>query len=180
MRNIFLILLLIYNLFARAGDYSDLILDMHANILPKLVLMDLKFKDKLIDSKVLISILYNNGDKYIAQKLKKLIKKRYKNGIKNIQIKIKLIQYDDFIKTEDKSTLIYLLDTSKENILDIVDSAKKRSYITFSNNKTYLEFGINMSLHIGKKVKPYLNLKSMKENGIAPISTLLKISKLYE
>lgn len=180
MRKLFFIFAVVANLFARAGDYSNVVLQMHANILPKLVLMDLKFKEKLIDSKLVITILYNNGDKFVAKKLKDFIHEKYPNGIKNIEIDIRLVQYDEFIDKRDKSTLVYLLDSFENRVIKIIDLAKELKVITFANDKSYLNFGVNMSLDIDKKVRPFINLKAMKENNISPRPTLLKISKLYE
>ncbi len=152
-------------------------LQIHAKIAPRIILMNKNIKwDR--SRKIYITILYEEGDESSADLLKSYIRKNYPNGLKNRYIQISSILYDDF-KNSPKNSLVFLFDSSEFKIDKVLAYCIKNHIITMSYSSTYLKDGVILSLHVGRNLKPYLNIKAAKQSEIIFKNTLLSVSKIF-
>ncbi len=154
------------------------LLNVHATLVPKISLMDYKFKQKLDKNSISIVIYYSNLNYQSAKILKKKIDLKYKNGIKKFSIKTKLVSYqhNEIIK----ANIYYLFPSSDSNIKTILKNASTVGALTFSYSKSMLSLGSMISINIGTKVKPIINLDAIKTNSISLRPVLLNISDIYK
>lgn len=163
-----LVILILLSLVVIASE-----LEVDAKIFPAIVKYDLNVNNKFVDGKIKISILYQDSFKKKAEKLKKLILKRY-------DLSIELIPQNRIVKNLDKTTAIYIFNLDSEYLEYVVNFAKKRNRITFSNSPSLLQYGVMISILNKRRVRPILNRRSIKESRISFSSTLLKVSTIYK
>ena len=139
--------------------------------------MDYNFKEKLKDESITIAILYDSNNYKDAMLLEKKIYARYHNKIENYTIKTLLLTYDEIDSTN--ANLYYLFPTTTKNIKNVINKAQQSKALTFSYSNNDLKEGIMLSLKVGTKVKPIINLTAAKTNHITFRPVLLKISHIY-
>lgn len=176
MKKLLVLLLLYSHLFSFSIDES--VLNIHATLLPKLALMDLKYQEKLKDGSLNIVIFYSKRNLISAKYLRRDILTSYPNGIKKSPIKVRLCPYRH-VQTI-KANIYYLMPATKEKMKKVLLLAQKNKILTFSYSKDDLAHGSILALNIGKKVKPIINLKALKESNISIRDVLLKISTVYK
>jgi hypothetical protein len=147
-------------------------IEIDAKIFPAILKYDLKLKEKLVNGKVKISILYPSSSKREAIKLRNLISKKYK-------FQIELIPQNQISKLKTSSAL-YLFDLETRYLKKALRFAKERHLITFSKSPALLRFGVVASILNKRRVRPILNKRAIVESGISLSSTLLKVSFIYE
>jgi hypothetical protein len=148
-------------------------IQIDAKIFPAIVKYDLKLKEKLIDGKIKISILYREDSQKKAKRLERLILRKYSPTID-------LISEKEIFSKLKNTTAIYLFDLDYKYIEYVVQYAKKRSILTFSNNPSLLQYGVMTSILNKRRVRPVLNREAIRSSGISLSSTLLKVSFIYE
>ena len=139
--------------------------------------MDYKFKQKLYNNSIVIALLYDQRSYKSAVSLKNKIETKYKNGIKEYNIKIKLLSYNKIADT--KANIYYLFPTDTKSIKQVVKIANSNHALTFSYLNDDLKYGIMLSLKVGNKIKPIINLSAAKSNEVTFRPVLLDISKIY-
>ena len=139
--------------------------------------MDSNFQKKIKNNSIKIAILYDANSYQSALLLKDKIETRYPNKIQDYTIQTVLLPYNKKITYD--ANLYYLFPTDSKNIQLIINKAKKIKALTFSYLNSDLNNGIMLSLDIGKKVKPIINLNAAKSGEITFRPILLKISKIY-
>lgn len=172
-----LLTLLIFCNFLSAHSINESLLNIHATIVPKLPLMDYKFKSKLDNNAISIIIFYDEIDYKSAKKLQYTIDTKYSDGIKEHPIEAKLILYTDDVAL--KANIYYLFPSDDKNIKQVLKKASDNGAITFSYLSDDLAHGCMISLDIGAKVKPIINLNAIKNNNISLRPVLLKISNIF-
>ncbi len=175
MKYFILLLFFVTSIFAQSINES--LLKVHAVLVPKIYLMDYKFKQKLDNNAIVIALLHDKRSYRSALSLKNKIDTKYKNGIKNYSVKTKLVSYTQVSKTE--ANIYYLFPTKYKNIRKVIKKASSNQALTFSYLNDDLKHGIMFSLEVGSKVKPIINLSAIKSNNITFRPVLLKISKIY-
>lgn len=179
MKRLFaLFMLLTLPLFPQS--YNEHILKIEANIIPRIILMDYKFKEKLSDGKIAIDVVYDPIDLPHAKRIKKFIEAKYPMGIKGYPIHITLTPYRMLAEQPHRATLYYLMDSDAGTITKTVAQSRKNRVLVFTHDSQNLKYGAHVSLRIDKKIVPYLNPASLKESGIALRPALLSISELYQ
>lgn len=175
MKYILLIFLLVQSAFSLSINES--LLKIHAVLVPKIYLMDYNFKEKLKDNSITIAILYDSSSYRSAVLLKDKIETKYHQKIESYKIKTVLLPYSK--ATKSYANLYYLFPTTTENIKTVISQAQQLKALTFSYSKSDLKDGIMLSLEVGKKVRPIINLRAVKSNDITLRPVLLKISNMY-
>jgi len=175
MKSLFLILIFAITLFGLSINES--LLKIHAVLVPKIYLMDYAFKQKLQDNSITVALLYNQQSYKSAISLKNKINEKYKNGINDYNVKIKLFPYDDIAKID--ANIYYIFPTTNKVIKKVIKKANSNHAITFSYLEEDLKHGVMLSLKVGSKVKPIINLSAAKSNKITFRPVLLEISKIY-
>jgi len=163
-----IVIIFLFSLFAIASE-----IEIDAKIFPAIVKYDLKVNKKLVEKQIKISILYQNSFKKRAKKLKKLIQQKY-------SVLIELIPQHLILQNLKNTTAIYIFNLDKTYLKYVVNFAKKRNLITFSDSPSLLQYGVTVSILNKRRVRPILNRKIIKESNISFSSTLLKVSFIYE
>lgn len=176
MKFILLLLFLTYSLFGI--NINESLLSVHATLVPKIPLMDYKFQEKVPQKTIHIVIFYDKNDYRNAKLFEKKIHAKYDKGIKEYPIKTTLHVYNK--KQAPLANLYYLLPSNKKNISNVIKMGAKNSIITFSYSPKDLADGAMISLLIGTKVQPIINLKALKANSITFRPIFLKISTIYK
>jgi len=172
----YLLLLLYLPLHAK---YDNDILKVHATILPKIIFMDYNFKKKIYKNKILIALVCDKNHYNEAIKFRELIYKKYTNEINGYKLQIDIINASDIKENHDKKSIYYLFPTITSEIIQIINTLKNSNAIVFSFDKKDLQYGSNISLNIGKKIRPILNMASLKKKNISLASSLINISEIY-
>lgn len=175
MKTILLFLTLISSLFALSINES--LLKVHSTLVPKIYLMDYKFKDKVKDNAIAIAIMYKENEYKDAKRLKGMIENKYKDGIRGYKVKPELVKYKDIKTTE--VNIYYLFPTNSEEIKEVVNKASTVDALTFAYNRDDLKHGVMISLNVSKKIEPLLNLEAIQTNRITFRPVLIDISSIY-
>ena len=177
IRILFALLLGASVLFA---THNRTILEMQANIIPKLILMDYNYDEKLVNGTILITVLYESQDRYYADMLRTLIHKSYPDGIQSYKVEVQLEEYGEYLRQPTAATLLFYFESDLDTITKANQKAARMHIITFGYDPKMLSVGTNLSLFIGAKTRPYVNLTSLKAHNIAFRPILTRISKFYE
>ena len=161
---------------AFAYTYEQTILKSYAKIAPRIILMSENHRQ--ISENIEIFIVYEEGDEESAQLLKSYMLEGYPRGLNNHLLKIKTVSYDSF-KDAPKYSLVFLFDGEDSHIQKVISFTKKKHILSMSYHYSYLDYGVLLSLHVGKTLKPYLNIKAAKESGIIFKNNLIAISKIF-
>lgn len=78
-----------------------------------------------------------------------------------------------------KSQLVFLFDAPTETVVTALSSFKEFHPMIASYDAKLLSSGADVSLFIGRSVKPYINLKSLKDKQIRLDALILQVSKIY-
>lgn len=149
-------------------------LQIHAKIAPRIILMS----ERNISEDIKIVIVYEKGDEDNALLFQSYLKKSYPNGLSNRFLNIQKIDYSSF-DSVSKDTLVFLFDGEDFHIKKIISFAKRDGFLTMSYRYDYLNDGVLVSLHVGKILKPYLNIQAAKESGVIFQNNLIAISKIF-
>lgn len=171
-----IIFIFFLTLSAHAGSYSQPLLNIHAKVFPKVLLTDTNLNNKLVNNEIKIVLLYEEIDYQTAKKFKINIQELYEelNGKK---ISIVLRTYDSFDETE-KASAYYLFYSSDRKVEAVCHQIEQDSILTFSYDNRYLDLGVVMSLHVGKKTSPYINLINLKKSEIKLQNIIYKIARI--
>jgi len=173
----FLILIFLFTSSIFAVTIKDSLLKIHATLVPKLYLMDHSYKKKIKDDSIKIVITYNNSNYKSALSLKNKIESKYDNGLADYKVTVKLSLYSEL--TNNDANIYYIFPSSSKNIKNVVKKANENKALTFSYLEDDLKYGVMISLVIGVKVKPILNLNAIKLHNISFRPILLNISNIY-
>ncbi len=169
--------LLFTPVFLHASTYDDDILNIFSKILPRFILMS--SQKNRVKNDIEICVLHDSVDKRVAQSLIKKIDKNYPNGIKDYPIKLVRDKYSH-IDSCQNSQLVFMFDSADSNIKKALSYSYKHSLLSVSYDKKLLEDGVNVSLFLGRKVTPYINTESLRNDAIKIDNVLLRISKIYD
>lgn len=159
---------------------NDSLLDVHATILPKVVLLEYGIENKIKDKSINITIAYEKKNYKHMKFLERSISSKYSKGISGYDIDIELINYNDFKECNKNTNILYLFPSSKKNIKNMIKKYKECNAIIFASIKKYLRYNAMISVDAGKEIKPIINLNAIKKSGINFKPILLSISKLYQ
>lgn len=173
----YFILLLLFTTSIFGITIKDSLLKIHATLVPKLYLMDHAYKEKTNNDSIVIAIMHNKNDYKNALSLKEKIEAKYRAGLKSYTINTKLVQYSQI--EQNNANIYYLFPTNNSNIKSVISKADQNNALTFSYLNSDLKHGVMISLNIGHKVKPILNLEAIKLHNISFRSVLLDISHIY-
>ena len=148
--------------------------------MPKVLLLEKNIEQKIKNKTINIVIAYEKSNykemKYLTQE----INKEYPDGISGYDIKISHFRYRDFKKCDINAEVLYILPSSEKNIKTVVEGYNSCKAITFASKKEYLRYKAMISIDVGKKVKPIVNLMAIKNSGIRFKPVLLSISKVFK
>ena len=173
-----LIILLIFVKFAFGYNYNDVLLKAQASIFPKIILLDKKVKNKLIDGKIVYTIVYDKNDYDTALQVSRFINENYKGYFGEYKYKINLVDFLNFSKST-KASAIYVLNL-EERTKEIAQSAKTRGVVSFSYDINSLKNGLMFSLVIEKSTVLYLEKGNLFNQKIEFVDSLLQIVRFTD
>jgi len=177
MKKIIFIYLTFINL-AYGYNYDSLLLKAQASIFPKVMLLDKKIKDKLVDSNIVYTIVYDKSDYDTALFIRDSINKKYKGYFGQYVYKINLVEFSNLSK-ETQASAIYILNSDK-NIKKAANIAKEKGIISFSYDTDNLRQGLLFSLILEKSMVLYLNKDNLYTQKVDFVSSLLQIVKFVD
>lgn len=178
-----LLILLAMILFCTASQGAvirDDLLRIHASIVPRLAMMDYDFEKKLVNNNIAITVLFSGAERLYAWRFQQYLKKKYPAGINGHMITTRLIPYSEFLKEKElpPTTIFYIMPgPAKERRMAIKKVNAGR--LIFSYDPRGLELGAHISLHVKYRVKPVVNLESIKKSNITLRPAILKISDIF-
>ena len=175
---IFMLALLFSAQSALAVNLSDDLLRIHANLLPKTVLMDYKFEQKLSGKTIRIVLLCRTNNLFYARQLRKYLNEKYKNGISGMPVDIQIFDYNNAEAFLFPATLYYFLPTSPQQMSETLLQIPHERLI-FVYDPRDLKYGAHIGIHIGRQIKPIINVDALKADGITLRPAIVKISELY-
>jgi hypothetical protein len=162
-----------------ASTISNSLLEIHATIMPKVLMLEHNIEKKIKNNKIKITLAYESSSYKDMKFLKRSIEEKYPNGISGYKIEIATINYTDFNKCDIDTNLLYIFPSSKENVEKLLKGYNSCNAVTFACKKEYLANDAMISIDVGKQVKPIVNLQAVKRSGISFKPVLLSISKVY-
>lgn len=159
-----------------ASTYDDDTLEIFSKILPRFVLMSSQ-KNKLKDE-ISICVLHDTIDENLATSLINKVTKNYNEGIKNYKIKLISSNYPN-INSCLNTQLLFIFNSDENNIKKGIEFSTNNSMLTVAYDSKLLKDGVGVSLFLGRKITPYINVKAVHKNGIELNNVLLRISKIY-
>jgi len=160
-------------------NYNSLLLKADATIFPKIMLMDKKIKDKLINNKIIYTIVYNQGDYETALHVKEDIKNTFKKHIDRYSYEIDLVEFSH-LSLNTRASAFYVLKSSTENIKKAVNIARQKGIISFSYDVNNLKYGLLFSLIIENSTVLYLNKEYLHTKNIDFVDYLLSMVRFID
>lgn len=177
MRKILISLLLLLKIVA-AYSYNDVLLEAQVTMFPKILLLDTKLSEKLVEGKIILGIVYQPNDKATAERIASLIEQRYHGSFDQYRYKIALVPFSE-VAQEGEVSAYYVLN-SPSDIEDVAAISKKKGIITFAYDSENLKRGLLLSLMLEKNTVLYLNQKNLNRKKIDFVVLLLQIVKFID
>ncbi|MCK9453619.1 hypothetical protein [Sulfurimonas sp.] len=159
--------------YAYGYTYNKLLLKAQASIFPKIIMLDKKLYEKLVDGKIVYTIVYEKSDYYTASEIGKFIESNYRHTSTQYAFKINLVEFSEFSSKTD-ATAIYILNSDTQ-VQELAKYANKKGIITFAYDINYLKSGFLFSLMLEKSAVIYLNKENLNSNKIDFVDSLYQI-----
>ena len=177
MKKIIFIYFLLLNI-AFGYNYDDILLKAQASIFPKVILLDKKIENKLIEDKIVYTIVYDKVDYLTALSIQEFIDKNFQGQLDKYNYKINLVEINEFSTQTEASALYVLnLDTHIEKIAAI---AKEKGIISFSYGINNLQKGLMFSLVIENSTVLYVKKENLYTQKIDFVDALLQMVRFVE
>lgn len=177
MKKILLLWLTLVNI-AFGYNYDDVVLKAQASIFPKIILLDKKIEDKLIDGKIVYTIIYDKTDYVTALSIEKFINKNFQGRLDRYEYKINLVEFANFSEHTEASA-IYVLNLT-EYIETIATIAREKGIISFSYDINNINKGLMFSLVIEKSTVLYLGKENLFTKKIDFVDALLQMVRFVD
>lgn len=164
--------------FAFGYNYDEILLKAQASIFPKILLLDKKIENKLIDGKIVYTIVYDKTDYQTALFIEHFINSNFNGKLDKYNYKINLVDIMNFSKQTEASAL-YVLNL-EEHIEKIALIAKAKGIVSFSYDINNLRRGLMFSLVIEKSTVLYLEKENLYTTQIEFVDALLQMVRFIE
>jgi len=159
-------------------NYDDVSLKAQASIFPKILLLDKKLDEKLVDGKIVYTIVYDKNDYNTAVKISELIKSKHMKHLDKYAYKINIVEFSD-LSSDTQATAIYALN-SDDKIQKVAKIANEKGIATFSYDIKNLRHGLLFSLMIEKSITLYLNRANLLKSKVDFVDSLLQMVKFID
>jgi len=176
-----LILILMLNSLVFGFNYNDILLKAQISIFPRILLLDKEIESKLVDGKIVFTVIYEDGDHYTALDIAKKIEESYKGKVEEYEFIINTVKFSD-LNNETQATAFYTLNSSENivNIAKVVNIAKEKGIVAFAYDTNNLKQGLLLSLVFEKSTILYLNKASLVANKIDFVDSIYHIVKFID
>jgi len=176
MKKIFLIFLTPLLLYGTT--YDSTLLQIGAKIFPKVALME-KGTNERIHSTVNFVIVASPSNKAAAQRLSEIIEHQYNGILADHQLTLSVVSPKEALEIRNAHSFVLLMDPDDSALALILEHASKTKTLTFCFDPLVLQKGAAVSLYIGRSVKPYINLTTLKQVPFTFEYGFLKLSQPY-
>lgn len=173
-----LLFILLSPLIVCATTYDSNLLQIGAKIFPKITVME-KGTSERIQTNVNIFIVSTSATKADAQRLSGMIESQYSGVLTSHPLSLTIISPRDVMEMKNAHALILLMDPNDPNLSSLLEYAQRNKILTFSFDPELLSKGVAVSLYIGRSVKPYINLSTLKQVPFVFEYGFLKLSQPY-
>ena len=175
---LFLTVTIFYNAtFLQAFSYDDDVLDIFAKVLPRFSVMSDQ-KERLKNN-IGICLVREDMDADEANVLAQKIRDNYPDGLATYKITLTTTSYSQLL-TCKRSEILFFFNSTNENIVAGALYAKDYKALSVSYDNIYLTNGVELSLFLGRRIIPYINMQAVQNNGVKLDDLLLRISKIYQ
>ena len=174
----FILLYLTLVSLAFAHNYDDVLLKAQASIFPKIMLLDKKLENKLIDGKIVYTIVYDRSDYLTALEIKNFINTKYKGHLDKYDYKINLVNFSD-LSDKTEASAIYALNLG-DYVKRVAEIANEKGVISFSYDIGNLKKGLMFSLTIEKSTVLYLEKENLYSKNVDFVDSLLQMVKFVD
>lgn len=176
--NVFFILVIsCCSMLLNAAVYDNDLLNTYSKLSPRFILMSTQ--RSTITESINICLVSEVEDENFVNNFIEFSDENYPDGIKNYPIKFIKTTYNDIAPCSN-SQLLFLFNTNTISLNKAISFAFHEKIITISYNDKFLAEGVDISLFLGRDIKPYLNLESIFNKGIHLENILLRVSKIYK
>ena len=169
-----LIMLLLLNpLVLYSSSYDSDILNVFSKLMPRFVLMS-NLKEQ-IGSSINICLLHESKDTLTASSLQNMIYKAYPEGIKGYEVVVNKSSHANNSECRN-AQLVFFFDTDLVSMREINEEKK----LIVSYSPIFLEERSDISLFVGRRVVPFLNVDHLQKKDIKLDNILYRISKIYK
>ncbi|MDQ1340165.1 MAG: hypothetical protein QG567_1322 [Campylobacterota bacterium] len=154
-------------------SYNDLLIKAQSSIFPKILLLDKKLDEKLVDGKIVYAIAYDDNDYHTAMQVRKLVENKYKNRLGEYELVIKVIRFSD-LSDKTKVTAVYALNSS-DGIDRVSSLAKESGFMTFAYDIENLKHGLLLSLMVEKSTVIYLSKPNLQNHKVDFVDSLYQL-----
>ena len=159
-----------------AHSYNELLIRAQSSIFPKILLLDKKLYDKLIDGKIVYTIVCEENDYETAKKLRDIMNAQYQNRLGDYVFEVNILLFSEFT-SNTRASAIYVLN-SDTDVERITNFAKTSGYMTFSYDIVNLQHGVLLSLMVEKSTVLYLNKQGLHTHNVDFVKSLYQIVKV--
>lgn len=158
-------------------EYDELTLKAQATVFPKLLLLDQDVSKKLVDNHILFSIVYQEGERREAQKVKGFIEQQFHNTLGSYKFKVIVESYED-IQEDIQATAYFILNSVDSQMQKVAQIGIDHHLIVYTYDKNNFQNSVLISLAIKDSTIIYLNKKMLKSYKINFVDALYQIVKL--
>ena len=156
----------------QAEYYDTSLLTIFSKILPRIVALS-SLAPKHGET-LGVCIVHQDVDAPAAEQFATLLKRTAEaHSVESIQTDF------DHISACRQYPLVFLFDASPETVSKALSELKSPQPLVAAYDTRMLSEGADISLFVGRSVKPYLNLRSLKAKHIRLDALLLRVSKIY-
>lgn len=161
-----------------AYDDRAVMTKIHAKIAPRILLMS-RFQEPSRSAPLIITIMYDEMKSAAAYNLQEQILANYPKGLSKRSLQV-FLQDSKTFTPPPKGSMLFFCTIDAERILGILEHFDLQDVVTMAFDETALQGGVMASLHVGRHVKPILNVAAAKAAGITFAASLVAISKIYD
>lgn len=154
-------------------SYNDLLLKAQSTIFPKILLLDKKLGEKLVDGKIVYAVACEDNDYHTAVKICDLVDSKYKNRLGSYELEVKVVKFSE-LSDKTKVTAVYALN-SGTGIEKISRLAESSGFMTFAYDIDNLKHGLLLSLMIEKSTIIYLSKQNLQSHKVDFVDSLYQI-----
>lgn len=159
-------------------DYDEVLLKTQATIFPKIMLLDKKLDQKLVDGKIIYGIIYTDEDYQTALEIKEFIDAKYNGTFGAYPYKVNFIRCTNLSKAT-AATAIYVLNSCRD-IVELADIAREKGIISFAYDVNNLQEGLLFSLNIERSTIFYLNKKELYTKKVDFVDPVLQMVRFVD
>lgn len=174
-----LVTLLLFASVLTAAHTVTPLLDAHATILPRILMLDQKLQDRLVDGRVDIVVVHEAKDLHLAQDYCDLVRDKYGDRLGPWPLNIILVPAGTF-DASVKATALYLFPLTGEKTARVCSYCIANRVLSFAYNVDDLAEGALFSLRIESKTVIYFNRKAWNPEHIQLHPGFFKVVRSYE